>query len=385
MGQRGRPPHPDILTPRQWEVLDLLRNDLSDQQIADRLDITLAGAKYHVSEILTKLGVDSREEAAAWQPSERARPWWQRAIALSLVWKAAGVAVIAAAAVGIGVLAWGVAKTGSEQAEASVFEEWQLPPPVARATKTRDELLMGYLIGGDVRAMDIQVSTVEGIYRQFTREGVTCVSGPPTCSRLYNGFPRDRHDQRTAWLTRTRIWADCDATVRLCSSLQPSEIGCKGDVIAILDVEPKGVAPGFVWAQMSYGWSSEPDADCNGPISRDVAIIHARQALNLVVPDDEGAQVDARRTTLGDSLEAVRSVGISPGSISGDIGSSVWLVTFQGHYYAPVHVPVSPTPAPATPTVAPPCHTVAAIIDESGTILFADSAPSNSCSGTALF
>lgn len=393
MGQRGRPPHPDILTPRQWEVLDLLRDGLSDQQIADRLDITLAGAKYHVSEILTKLGVTSREEAAAWQPPvEPTRPWWQRAIALSLVWKAAGVTVVAAAAIGIGVLAWGVAKTGSEQAEASVFEEWHLPPPVARATKARDELLMGYLIGGDVRAMDIQVSTVEGIYRQFAREGVTCFSGPPTCSRLYNGFPRDRADQSTAWLIRTRIWKDCDATVWLCSSLQPSEIGCKGDVIAILDVEPKGVAPGFVWAQMSYGWSSEPDADCNGPITRDVAVVRARWAVNsdvrrrtTVIPDDKAAQVDARRTTLGDSLEAVRSVGISPENISGDLASRVWLVTFQGHFIAPVSGRVSPTPASPTPTVAPPCHTVAAIIDESGAVLFADSAPSNHCSGTALF
>ena len=111
MGQRGRPPHPDILTPRQWEVLDLLREGLSDQQIAERLDLTLAGAKYHVSEILTKLGVASREEAAAWQPPQPPRPWWQRALALSLAWKAAGVAVLVATAVGIGALAWGVANT----------------------------------------------------------------------------------------------------------------------------------------------------------------------------------------------------------------------------------------------------------------------------------
>jgi DNA-binding NarL/FixJ family response regulator len=52
MGRRGRPPYPDIPTPRQWEVLDLIRSGLSDQDIADRLDLTLAGAKYHVSEIL---------------------------------------------------------------------------------------------------------------------------------------------------------------------------------------------------------------------------------------------------------------------------------------------------------------------------------------------
>src|SRR6185503_10082036 len=90
MSRRGRPPHPDILTPRQWEVLGLVRRGYSDQQIADALDLTLAGAKYHVSEILTKLGVTSREEAAAWQPTTTREPWWRRALALSLALKLAG-------------------------------------------------------------------------------------------------------------------------------------------------------------------------------------------------------------------------------------------------------------------------------------------------------
>ena len=37
MGKRGRRPHPDILTPREWEVLDLLRERLTNEQIAERL------------------------------------------------------------------------------------------------------------------------------------------------------------------------------------------------------------------------------------------------------------------------------------------------------------------------------------------------------------
>ena len=71
MGQRGRPPHPDILTPRQWEVLALIRDGCTDQQIADRLGISLDGAKYHVSEILSRLGVETREEAAAWAAGQK--------------------------------------------------------------------------------------------------------------------------------------------------------------------------------------------------------------------------------------------------------------------------------------------------------------------------
>jgi Tol biopolymer transport system component/DNA-binding CsgD family transcriptional regulator len=62
--RRGRPPHPELLTPREQEVLAFLRQGLTNQQIADRLGISLPGARYHVSEILSKLGVSSRQEAA---------------------------------------------------------------------------------------------------------------------------------------------------------------------------------------------------------------------------------------------------------------------------------------------------------------------------------
>ena len=71
MNRRGRPPYPDVLTPRQWEVLALLREGLSNEQIALRLGISVDGVKFHVSEILSKLGVGSRNEAAQWEGDER--------------------------------------------------------------------------------------------------------------------------------------------------------------------------------------------------------------------------------------------------------------------------------------------------------------------------
>ncbi len=71
MNRRGRPPYPDVLTPRQWQVLALLREGLSNEQIALRLGISLDGVKFHVSEILGKLGVGSRNEAAAWEGEQR--------------------------------------------------------------------------------------------------------------------------------------------------------------------------------------------------------------------------------------------------------------------------------------------------------------------------
>jgi len=116
MGRRGRPPYPDILTPREFEVLELLREGLSNPEIAERLGISRDGAKYHVSEILSKLGVESRDEAAAWR-REEARPWWAGALAPFELWRrttqvasgsaariAAYVALLAAIA-GLGLLA----------------------------------------------------------------------------------------------------------------------------------------------------------------------------------------------------------------------------------------------------------------------------------------
>jgi DNA-binding NarL/FixJ family response regulator len=69
MRTRGRPPHPDVLTPREWEVRELLGQGLTNRQIAERLGISLDSAKYHVAEILGKLGVADRYEAATWQPT----------------------------------------------------------------------------------------------------------------------------------------------------------------------------------------------------------------------------------------------------------------------------------------------------------------------------
>jgi two-component system, NarL family, response regulator LiaR len=55
---------PEQLSPRELEVLHLLVDGLSNQEIADRLIISLATAKTHVRNILNKLAVDDRTQAA---------------------------------------------------------------------------------------------------------------------------------------------------------------------------------------------------------------------------------------------------------------------------------------------------------------------------------
>ena len=53
------------LTPREREILTLIEQGLSNKQIAKRLSIRLPTVKNHVHNILRKLSVESRNEAAA--------------------------------------------------------------------------------------------------------------------------------------------------------------------------------------------------------------------------------------------------------------------------------------------------------------------------------
>ena len=80
-----------------------MRRGKSNPEIARQMNISRAGAKYHVSEILGKLGLTSRYEAATWRPSRRA--WWLAGLLAFLpwpfknLWWGATVKVAAAAAV----------------------------------------------------------------------------------------------------------------------------------------------------------------------------------------------------------------------------------------------------------------------------------------------
>jgi DNA-binding CsgD family transcriptional regulator/predicted enzyme related to lactoylglutathione lyase len=57
---RGRPPHPDVLTPTEWHVLDLLRHGLRRAEIARSRGTSVEAVKYHLANISGKLGVGGR-------------------------------------------------------------------------------------------------------------------------------------------------------------------------------------------------------------------------------------------------------------------------------------------------------------------------------------
>ena len=61
---RPEPPG-QALTPREWEVLALITKGLNNPQIAKQLNVSRATVNTHVSNILAKLGVENRLEAAA--------------------------------------------------------------------------------------------------------------------------------------------------------------------------------------------------------------------------------------------------------------------------------------------------------------------------------
>lgn len=116
MRARGRPRHPGTLTARQFEVWQLLREGLTYDEIAARLHLSHDGVKFHVADILRRLGVTNRYDAAAWEPESSEGPHRTRGLlpapfakpTLTTFAYVAGAAVIAVSLAFVALLSWGV-------------------------------------------------------------------------------------------------------------------------------------------------------------------------------------------------------------------------------------------------------------------------------------
>ncbi len=100
--RRGRPPHPEPITPAEARVLELVLDGLPNAEIAVRLGLSVNTVKYHVSNLLTKAGVADRADLhrARWDATGRGgRLAWLPTIP---AWLKIAVGVVAVGAVGIG-------------------------------------------------------------------------------------------------------------------------------------------------------------------------------------------------------------------------------------------------------------------------------------------
>ena len=141
MGTRRAANDPSVrvdLTPRQREVLDLLARGATNGEIAERLGITLDGAKWHVREILARLDVDSREEAAEWwRTRERRGPAaWLARLPWPVTVSAAAVGGVAALVVSLAALSDGPASPEPDAGTATQPELSATTTPSPRRIET---------------------------------------------------------------------------------------------------------------------------------------------------------------------------------------------------------------------------------------------------------
>lgn len=64
---RGRPRHPDVLTPAEWAVTNAIRHGMSGPQVARWRGVSGDAVKFHVANVLMKLGLGSRAELRHWR------------------------------------------------------------------------------------------------------------------------------------------------------------------------------------------------------------------------------------------------------------------------------------------------------------------------------
>jgi catechol 2,3-dioxygenase-like lactoylglutathione lyase family enzyme/DNA-binding CsgD family transcriptional regulator len=67
----GRPPHPDVLTPGEWRVVDAVRHGMSNALIARRRGVSLDAVKFHLANAVGKLGLRDRRALRAWDGVRR--------------------------------------------------------------------------------------------------------------------------------------------------------------------------------------------------------------------------------------------------------------------------------------------------------------------------
>lgn len=81
--RRGRPPHEDVLTPAEWRVVHAVQHGLTSREIARRRGISVDAVKFHVSNVLAKLGLRDRKALRAWFRAPKSSALARRSVAMN--------------------------------------------------------------------------------------------------------------------------------------------------------------------------------------------------------------------------------------------------------------------------------------------------------------
>jgi DNA-binding CsgD family transcriptional regulator/catechol 2,3-dioxygenase-like lactoylglutathione lyase family enzyme len=77
---RGRPRHPDVLTPAEWSVLNMYRHGLTRRAIARMRGTSEYAVRYHLRNATDKLGLRSTRDLRHWQGSPATSPMKAKAL-----------------------------------------------------------------------------------------------------------------------------------------------------------------------------------------------------------------------------------------------------------------------------------------------------------------
>ncbi len=187
--------HEDLAwTPRQKQVLDLMTRGRTNAEIASELGVSLYGAKWHVGEILSKLGVDSRDEAAEYWRAYNGLPLrFSRAfrsvgtaLATRLVIGATAALVVVAA----GVLAFVLLRGGGEPDQAATGTPAAATPsplasvvPSGIAPTSTPQLIAGIPVRHLALGDPIEVPSGGVLY--YRHGCYSCDGGSPNLRRAY--------------------------------------------------------------------------------------------------------------------------------------------------------------------------------------------------------